>query len=159
MATTEVISAYPSVMPQPVASATTQSTAAASSTVTGCLAKAKGALLLACAICVGGLGWLVLNILANDLRRAPDHAPRIAAFSRWMIEHRAFVPLAMLPAIVAGVLMLAMRSKSAQPPSMRRRARPWIVLALGTLWLVLVFALVLVAFVQFMAPLYQYQDI
>ena len=76
-----------------------------------------------------------------------------------MIEHRAIVPLAMLPALVAGAWMLSMRSKSAQPANLRRRAKPWIVLALGTLWLVIVFALVLVAFVQFMAPLYQYQDI
>ena len=115
--------------------------------------------MLAGAVGVGGLGWLVLKILANDLRRAPDHVPRIAKFSLWMIEHRAIVPLATLPAVAAGVWMLLMRLKSTPPVSVRRRAQPWIVLGLGTVWLVIIFLAVLLAFVQFLAPLYQYEDI
>ena len=76
-----------------------------------------------------------------------------------MIEHRAIVPLATLPAVAAGVWILMMRFKSTQPVSVRRRAQPWIVLGLGTAWLVIVFLLVLLAFVQFLTPLYQYEDI
>lgn len=151
---------YSVLMSQPVVRVTTPpSTLAAHSTATGCLAKAKGVLLVGGAVGVGGLGWLVLSILANDLRRAPDHAPRIAPFCLWLIEHRWLVPLSVLPAVVAGIWLMSMRLKSLQPKSSQRRAQPWILLAIGSLWLVLIFAAVLFAFIQFLAPLYQYQDI
>jgi hypothetical protein len=130
-----------------------------SSTATGCLARAKGLLLLAGAIGVGGLGWLVLNILANNLRRTPDHAERVAEFSTWLIGHRGFVPLAALPVASAAIWLMTKRRHTAAPPSMPRSATPWIILALATIWLVVVFGMVLVAFVQFLAPLYQYQDL
>lgn len=114
-------------------------------------------MLLVGTIGVGGLGWLVLRILDNDLRRTPEHAENIAAFARWMIDHRGVVPLLTLPAAIAAIWLISVRGKAVRPA--HSRASPWIILALATLWLLLVFAVVLVVFVQFMAPLYEYHEI
>ena len=111
------------------------------------------------AVAVGALGWLVLNLLAGNLRKEPDHANDIAGFARWMIDHRVIVPLLVLPAAMVAAWMLVRRQQAASAGVTMRSATPWIVTALATLWLVAVFALILVTFVLFMAPLYQYREL
>ena len=125
----------------------------------GCLIRTKGLILLVSAVAVGVLGWLVLNLLAGNLRKEPDHANDIAGFARWMIDHRGIVSLLVLPVAMVALWLLLRRKQAANSGVTIRIATPWIVTALATLWLVAVFALVLATFVLFLAPLYQYRDL
>ena len=127
---------------------------------TGCRARARGGLLLASAIGVGGLGWLVLHILAGNLRKSPEHAERISDFARAVINYRGWLLVSTLPVAMLGAWMLLKpgcteRSKSSPPC----RAILWAVFALSALWLFVVFGIALIVFIQFLAPLYQYHDL
>jgi hypothetical protein len=94
-----------------------------------------------------------LFILADNLGGSPDHAQRIHRFSLWMIDQRLLVPLAAIPAALIGAWLLM------RQPTARGFGATWLLTALGTLLLVAVFAAVLIAFVLFVLPLYQYQPI
>ena len=121
--------------------------------------RAKGAILLVSALAVAALGWLVLHLLASNLRKEPDHEQDIAPFARWMIDHPWIMPLLALPAVITAGWLLMRHGATSRDAGAIRKSAPWIITALATLWLVLVFALVLVTFVMFLAPLYQYREL
>lgn len=126
----------------------------ASSSAIGCLLRARGALLVVGSAGVGFLGWLVLSILADDLRKSPEHAKRVDDFALWMIDHRMVVPWVVIPVAIAGLLTLLQRRESRMT-----RATFWMIISLGTLWLAAIFIAVLVTFIMFLAPLYRYENI
>lgn len=128
-------------------------------TARGCLGRARGAFLLLGSLGVAGLGWLVLNLVGANMKRDPDSAARIDAFARWVIEHRWLTPLAAAPAACIGLWMMLQRRRETAATAGIGRATPWVALSLASLWLLAVFAVILVTFILSLAPLYQYHDI
>ncbi|HVP73614.1 MAG TPA: hypothetical protein VMS30_07740 [Phycisphaerales bacterium] len=124
----------------------------------GCLARARGGFLILSALAVGILGWLVLHLLAGSLHKDQDLADQVSAFGRWMIDHRAMLPMAVLPALAAGAWSL-LRPVRATGDGKSRPMTPWIVTGIATVWLLAIFAAILITFVLFLAPLYQYRDL
>jgi len=104
------------------------------------------------AVGVGVLGWIVLRILDGDLRKAPEQAKDVDEFARWMIAHRDFVPLAVLPVVAIGV-WLTVRGRSTN------RALWWVMVFAASLWLAAIFVAIVASFVMFLAPLYQYHPL
>ena len=114
---------------------------------------ARGLILLGGSIGLAVLGWVVLAILHNDLEAAPDHAERIHRFALWMIDHRSLIPIAAAPMAVLNLWLLV------RPPKYKHRWMSWLIAAGTTLWLAAIFVAVLIAFLQFVMPLYQYQPL
>lgn len=116
----------------------------------GCAARAKGAALVVSALAIGLVGWLVLSMLADSAVRHPDVIKDLNPQARWMMDHRAWMPVLSSPVIVIGVWLLA---------GQRHRTAALIATAAASLWLAALLGIIVMSFLAFIAPLYQYQPI
>ena len=112
--------------------------------------RVKGGFIIISSLSVGLLAWLVLSIIAENLRKNPDVIKGLPGLVNQCIAHRALVPLAALPALACGVMLL---------PKDRSRPTGWLLILAATAWLFGLFGLILYCFVSFLAPLYQYQPL
>jgi hypothetical protein len=102
--------------------------------------------LVAGAIACGGLGWLILRLVAPIAADPPYPPEEIPAFARGMVEMPALMPLLSLPALVCGVVMLK-----------RKMKRGWIPALVGSTLLLVPFLIALMTFVLLIAPMYTYR--
>jgi len=106
--------------------------------------------LVVSSLAVGLLGWWVLTLLASSLRENADHAANVGPYVRWMAGHASAMLVLAMPPLAIGVWLAVLSS---------RRSVFWLAWALGIVWEFALFAAVLIAFIQFLAPLYQYQPL
>jgi hypothetical protein len=102
------------------------------------------------ALGVALIGWVTLHLVADNLDKSPDLASRMSAAGRMIVERRAWLAVACLPPLIAAAITLAKR------PSAATR---WLCFIISELWLLLLLALVLYAFIASLAPLYEYQPL
>src|SRR5436190_24191583 len=62
--------------------------------------RVKGGFVIISSLAVGILAWVVLSLLAENLRRNPDVVHGLPWLVNQCISHRALMPLAALPALV-----------------------------------------------------------
>jgi hypothetical protein len=120
------------------------------SSAVGCLHRARGWLLVISSLAIGLLGWWVMTMLAASLRENPDHAADVGPYVRWMTGHASIMLVLAMPPLAIGVWLAVVSS---------RRSVFWFVWVLGIVWEFALFAAVLIAFIQFLVPLYQYQPL
>jgi hypothetical protein len=116
----------------------------------GCLHRARGWVLIGTSLAIGLVGWIALAKMADALRAEPDHSAAIGEYARWTIAHRGMIPLLTLVPLLAGVMLSISTS---------RRSAFWGLWTFAIVWQIGLFIMVLVAFVNFLAPLYRYQPI
>lgn len=110
----------------------------------------NGVFLLISAIAVGVVGYLVLAFLDQALRDNPDAARDISPNAVSFIRNRGALFLLITPALAAGLALVF---------SSRRGGWRWAVFIAGMVWMAVLLAGILYAFVSFLAPLYQYQPL
>jgi hypothetical protein len=116
-------------------------------TPSGCLYAAHGAFMVLAGAAVALMCWLIPMLLAKVLASDVIDPADVSATAKWVIGHRALMPLLALPAIALGVLVLA-----------RVRPRPlWV--ALGALAMLGPAALLIYVFIATIGLLYQPQDL
>ena len=108
----------------------------------------NGVFLLIASAAVGGLGYMVLSLLAQALRENPEAAKDIPESAIALLRHRGLLVPMIIPSIAGGFLLIF---------SSRTGGWRWAVFAASLLWVVALVVAVLYAFVSFLAPLYQYQ--
>jgi hypothetical protein len=106
--------------------------------------------LVATSLAIGLLGWWVLSLMSDALRQDQHHASQIGGPARWVIQHRSILPLLASLSLLCG-MWLALASS--------RRPIFWLVWSLAMLWLIVLFAIVLLTFIGFLVRLYTYQPI
>jgi hypothetical protein len=116
----------------------------------GCMHRARGWVLLLSSAAVGLLGWWVLHLLSEALRQDQDQANAVGDYVLWMTRHQTIIPALAIPPLLCGLWLALVPS---------RRAAFWVAWVLGTLWLIGVFFAVLIAFINFLTPLYTYHPI
>jgi len=114
-----------------------------------------GGFLLVVSIVIAWLGWFVLSTLAENAREYDVNLPELALAA---IEHRAWFPLLALPSLACGIVLVFSGIRDGMRGGAPLPAR-WLILAVGSLWLALTFAIVLYCFLMFLRPLYQYQEL
>ena len=112
--------------------------------------RTKGVFIIASAIAMVLLGGYVLSKIAEQSQRNSEVIKDLPPIVTWLVDHRWLLFIAVLPAFVCG--MLAM-------PRNVPAARGWTLIIFGTLWLIGLFAMILICFLSFLAPLYQYQSL
>jgi len=95
----------------------------------------------------GALAWLALYFLAPVAADPPYPPDEISAFVRGCLEHRGLVPLAALPGIACGAMLL------------RSPRRSIVLVVLGSLAVIAPFAIVFICFLGVIAPMYVYRPI
>jgi hypothetical protein len=116
----------------------------------GCVTSANGVMIIVSALGVGVFGWIALHLLGKNAAENPDVIRNLPPLATWMLAQRSWFPAMVLPSIVVGALLLI-----GNPG----RGVRWVLASLAALWLCVIFVLIVITFVQFMAPLYQYQPI
>lgn len=112
----------------------------------------NGFFIIVTSIAMGGLGALILSLLAEDLRKSPDLRQEFPSLAAWLIDSRAMWPVAALPPLVIGI-RLAWRAKS-----MSRGSR-WLHLLIAYAILLPLFGVILWTFIMVMAQLYTYHPL
>jgi len=102
------------------------------------------------ALGVSVFGWITLHLLGKNAAENSDVIRNLPPLATWMLAQRSWFPAMVLPSIVVGALLLI-----GNPG----RGVRWALASLAALWLCVIFALIVITFVQFMGPLYQYQPI
>jgi len=111
-------------------------------TAKGCLYAAHGIYLLGAGLCLAVLSWLLPGWLAKIADSEVVDASKLPALARWVTTHRATMPLMALPVVLCGVVML-----------FRVRWR-WVWLVAGSIALIVPAAILIFAFVAYMAGVY-----
>jgi hypothetical protein len=112
--------------------------------------RVNGVFLLIASLGVGGIGYVVLSLIARSLRENSDTAQEVSPHVITITHNRWLLLVFIVPSVVAGLMLLL--------SSHRGRWR-WPAFALGMIWVVVLMSGVLYAFIMFLAPLYQYQPL
>jgi len=107
-------------------------------------------MIITSALGVGVFGWIALHLLGKNATENPDVIRNLPPLATWMLAQRSWFPAMVLPSVIVGIMLLFTRSG---------RGVRWVLASLAALWLCVIFVLILITFVQFMAPLYQYQPL
>jgi hypothetical protein len=108
----------------------------------------NGVFLVIGALGVGGIGAFALDQIATALRENPEYADNISPLALKLVDNRWLLLILVIPVIVAGSALIF---------SSRRGGWRWLTFIAGMLWIFILFAGILFAFIRFVAPLYQYQ--
>ena len=120
------------------------------SSALGCFHRARGWVLLISYIAVGVLCYTALTVMGDSLQKSPEHAADVGPFVRWMTDHAWLGLLLAIPPAAIGAWLAILAS---------RRPVFWAAWGLGLLWEFGLFAVMLVTFIRYLAPLYEYQPL
>ncbi len=124
----------------------------------GCLHRGRAIFLLISTVCVGAVGFIALRQVAANLAREPELFTDVHGFALWVVEHRSYVVLAVVPPAIMAIWMM-LRPARRSGTGKVRYATPWIAFGLASAWTLAIFAAIMITFIMCLAPLYQYRDL
>ena len=112
--------------------------------------RTKGVIIIVSCIAMVLLGGYVLSKIAEQSQRNPELIKDLPGVVTWLVDHRSLLIIAVIPACICGVMAM---------PKGVSATRGWTLIILATLWLIVLFAMIVICFVSFLTPLYQYQPL